>query len=419
MTVQLNSGQISLGTCEPWRAHQQQPGTYTMPRRYASPIISPTDYQAGPIDSGIDIARPPARFDDPVDEPRAAPFYESATREDGSSRGFRHDNDSSSSPSSVNVPGAGVAASCPINKTYLTRTPEPISAGTAQQSHDTTFVAEEGLRTRKRARESHDVDGPGTGSLPCKKRRLRLQLITSRLSLPFSLPATHILNRESEEDTPVISRFVKRAAMASKKAGHQTTLVRKAAILNRIRLNIRQAAASRGHERGWRMTEMGALGHSIQLVTDSTGAMFPGRSGEQVPGPIVPRIWRPHTTSPAAAVGLSTLASLAAEVGKAEDPKMPEAPELPMTAPSQVMEPPEPPPTSIMTPMAGADEDEASFPSPDMDYRYADLSDDDMDDVYADFGVLFGGRAESPEKSREDGFYEEYLDEVDGITWAS
>jgi hypothetical protein len=73
-----------------------------------------------------------------------------------------------------------------------------------------------------------------------------------------------------------------------------------------------------------------------------------------------------------------------------------------------------------MTPMAGADEDDVSFPSPDLDYRYADLSDDDMDDVYADFGALFGGRAESPEKSREDGFfYEEYLDEVDGITWAS
>ena len=48
----------------------------------------------------------------------------------------------------------------------------------------------------------------------------------------------------------------------------------------------------------------------------------------------------------------------------------------------------------------GEDEDDAfAFPAPDLDTRYADLSDDDMDDVYADFGVLFGGGGSGSESA--------------------
>lgn len=257
----------------------------------------------------------------------------------------------------------------------------------------------------KRGRAFHDVDGPGTSHLSSKKRRLRRELITSRLSQPFSLPATHILNRDTDEDTPVISRFVKLAALGAKKAGHQTTLVRKAAILNRVRLNVRQAAVTRGHDRIWRMTRLAAMSHGLQLVTDSTGAMFPGRSGEQVPGPIVPRAWRPHTTASHSSLPETMVARLPSEPPQA------------MIEPQPVVVPP---PTSIMTPLAGADEDEASFPDSDLDSRYADPSDDDADDVYADFGVLFGGGADASEGGEEDEhYYEEYLDEVDGIIWSS
>ncbi|KAF3005228.1 hypothetical protein E8E14_002467 [Neopestalotiopsis sp. 37M] len=272
--------------------------------------------------------------------------------------------------------------------------------------------------TYKRARAMHDVDGPRTSHLSSKKRRLRLQLITSRLSQPFSLPATHILNRDTDEDTPVISRFVKLAALGAKKAGHQTTLVRKAAILNRVRLNVRQTAVTRGHDRIWRMTRMAAMSHGLQLVTDSTGAMFPGRSGEQVPGPIVPRAWRPHTT--ASPPMMSSLAVSDAYITgpKEHEQQQPQPQPQPEPAPhptSTLL-----PTTSIMTPLAGADEDEASFPDADLDSRYADSSDDDVDGVYADFGVLFGGRADSPDGAEEDEhYYEEYLDEVDGIIWSS
>src|SRR5277367_2581718 len=48
-------------------------------------------------------------------------------------------------------------------------------------------------RPFKRRRPLWDVDG-GT-SEGKKKRRLRLNLITSRLSQPFSIPATNIVNR--------------------------------------------------------------------------------------------------------------------------------------------------------------------------------------------------------------------------------
>ena len=43
----------------------------------------------------------------------------------------------------------------------------------------------------KRRRSRLDVDGPNTADLSFKKRRLRFQLVTSRLSQPYSHPATH------------------------------------------------------------------------------------------------------------------------------------------------------------------------------------------------------------------------------------
>ncbi|KAF7514643.1 hypothetical protein G7054_g15136 [Neopestalotiopsis clavispora] len=78
------------------------------------------------------------------------------------------------------------------------------------------------------------------------------------------------------------------------------------------------------------------------------------------------------------------------------------------------------PPTSIMTPLAGAGEDEVSFPSADLDPRYHDTSDEDADDVYADFGVLFGSRADSLNGAEEDEhYYEEYPGEVKNIIYSS
>lgn len=293
------------------------------------------------------------------------------------------------------------------------------------------FLSPSAPRPAKRGRALHDVDGPGTGSLSCKKRRLRLHLVTSRLSQPYSWPATHILNRESGDDSPVLSRFLKFAAMgALKKAGHQSALVRKAAILNRVRIGVRQAAVLRGHTVIAGMAARGnSLSHGLQLVTTSntsaTGARFPGLAPNPYDHPIPPA-WRPHTTafhpSPPRLSSPDRGGSAGSSTSSSEDinPNSVMACRPPPPARTSVL--PRPSPLSLQV----EDEDEVSFPSPDLETRYADLSDDDLDDVYADFGVLFGSGVRSPEGGSGNGeggggdhFYEEYLDELDGIRWVA
>lgn len=76
----------------------------------------------------------------------------------------------------------------------------------------------------KRRRLSSDVDGNGEQSPGAKKkRRLRLLLITSRLSPPFSIPATYIVSR----GTSKIAVWARQRALGR-------WFLRKAAILNRV-----------------------------------------------------------------------------------------------------------------------------------------------------------------------------------------
>jgi hypothetical protein len=77
--------------------------------------------------------------------------------------------------------------------------------------------------SRKRGRAAADIDGEHS-CLQKKKRRLRLTLITSRLSPQFSYPATNIVDRGSSK-----------IAVWAKQRGMGQNLLRKAAILNRIR----------------------------------------------------------------------------------------------------------------------------------------------------------------------------------------
>lgn len=96
-----------------------------------------------------------------------------------------------------------------------------------------TFLPSQSLLpdSRKRGRATADIDGEHS-CLQKKKRRLRLFLITSRLSPQFSHPATNIVDRGSSK----IAVWAKQKAMGR-------NLLRKAAILNRIR---RQAVSARG-----------------------------------------------------------------------------------------------------------------------------------------------------------------------------
>lgn len=80
-------------------------------------------------------------------------------------------------------------------------------------------------RPFKRRRALSDVDGDGNEGR--KKRRLRLHLITSRLSRPFSQPATNIVNRG-----------LSKIAIWGKTRAPGRNDLRKAAIMNRVRLRM-------------------------------------------------------------------------------------------------------------------------------------------------------------------------------------
>lgn len=82
---------------------------------------------------------------------------------------------------------------------------------------------------RKRCRPLNDVDGENSAGSRKKKRRLRLFLITSRLSPIFSQPATYIVDRGSSK-----------IAVWAKQKSLGRNLLRKAAILNRIRKREKQ-----------------------------------------------------------------------------------------------------------------------------------------------------------------------------------
>ncbi|KAH7371234.1 hypothetical protein BKA66DRAFT_396599, partial [Pyrenochaeta sp. MPI-SDFR-AT-0127] len=88
---------------------------------------------------------------------------------------------------------------------------------------------------KKRSRAVADIDGEHS-CMQKKKRRLRLFLITSRLSPQFSHPATNIVDRGSSK----IAVWAKQKALGR-------NLLRKAAILNRIK---RRAILAREAEEG-------------------------------------------------------------------------------------------------------------------------------------------------------------------------
>ena len=77
----------------------------------------------------------------------------------------------------------------------------------------------------KRSRPRTDVDGEGSENMQRKKRRLRLHLITSRLSRPYATPPTHINSRRAV-----------RVGVWARQRVLGRDLLRKAAILNSIRI---------------------------------------------------------------------------------------------------------------------------------------------------------------------------------------
>lgn len=94
-----------------------------------------------------------------------------------------------------------------------------------------------------------------------KKRRLRLHLITSRLSSPFSVPASNIVNRGGCAKNLVLGGRKRFGAGVKKDVGKN--VLRKIAILNRIRL---QMDGARGCMRGCHFVNRGK--ERVELALD-------------------------------------------------------------------------------------------------------------------------------------------------------
>lgn len=82
----------------------------------------------------------------------------------------------------------------------------------------------------KRHRLDTDVDGEDSVGLQRKKRRLRLNLVTSRLSRPYATPPTHILSRKT-----------RRTGSWMRPRDRIRSPLRRAAVLNAIRVKRRPA----------------------------------------------------------------------------------------------------------------------------------------------------------------------------------
>lgn len=126
--------------------------------------------------------------------------------------------------------------------------------------------------SRKRRRPLTDVDGTRDYN---KKRRCRLQLITSRLSAPFAVPPTNIPERPS--NGPRATLFNKeRPKSLITPSSH---LLRKAAILNKIRRDAMKAKeeqekAVEEARRQFRFVVHGVLGFKLFVKLQATDDDF-------------------------------------------------------------------------------------------------------------------------------------------------
>ena len=136
---------------------------------------------------------------------------------------------------------------------------------------------------RKRSRDLTDVDGDNSDTVQRKKRRLRRDLITSRLSRPYASPATHI-----------ISRSAVRLGIWTGRRYIGRNVFRKAAILN----SMRREKANEYAERGIVLPEATSFGAGDERADADIAAVnkkssreiavndLPPRQGADVPSPV-------------------------------------------------------------------------------------------------------------------------------------
>ncbi|KAK0704428.1 hypothetical protein B0H67DRAFT_557240 [Lasiosphaeris hirsuta] len=267
-------------------------------------------------------------------------------------------------------------------------------------------------RSLKRRRPDTDVDGFNTAGVGCKKRRLLQQLITSRLSQPFSSPATHIRCRESTVSGD--RRYMRIAAIVATRRqqgagavpGQQSftphpspsSMLRRAAVINRLRLRIRSEAGDDCDVEAANLTADPVVSPS-QGVGAIAAVRLPMASEphHDTPPPLTPVI---RASPPGSPAGL-----------RPTEPtlRLPPSPRLrPLRSPELRSSRP-----AIDLDEDDLDDESVAFPTSEHESRYGD----EPDDVYADFGVIFGGGEDDSSDDEPGEHFEDYLDDLDGIPW--
>ncbi|KPM36389.1 hypothetical protein AK830_g10168 [Neonectria ditissima] len=298
------------------------------------------------------------------------------------------------------------------------------------------------FRGVKRRRNISDVDGFNTVDMSSKKRRLRIDLITSRLSQPYSQPATHILNREGQDSGD--KRFLKMATTldSSRRAVylHATSFLRYAT-MNCLRKRLSQVhhhpgsfvrrddqeaaamvASKSSLKVAWRpqSLEASSAGKSLRVSADPIDGVYaspvvlspspsPSPPMSSRSQPASPKHILPHGKPPACR--LSSPAALPLPVTDLAATKKRTSPRI------YPVQSPELRPSSSLSQLDDLEEDSFAFLHP-ADDDWDDLGDDNQDGVYSDFNVMFGQDSTDGE-TKDERTYEEYLDELDGICWVS
>lgn len=310
----------------------------------------------------------------------------------------------------------------------------------------------------KRRRHGQDVDGPNTAGLACKKRRIRIDLITSRLSQPYSQPATHILNREGMDSGD--KRFLKMATAidSARRIAHlHATSILRFSVMNRLRKRL--GLGRPGIAGGSSTTSSSARAsptHTAEVNAFSTTAK-PMWQPQSIQMTSSAKYLRPSGSGPGSPAAIAATAGYTEKspLSKAMVPKTPPAIQMSNPAalplPSSDLAAAHSRPTTRMHPVHSPElrahhddefeEDSFAFLHGGIwDYGNDEGEDDDgksgsggagdvtddTESVYSDFSLIFGGggagtgAVTSPESlPHEDHSYEEYLDELDGISWVT
>lgn len=186
---------------------------------------------------------------------------------------FSHDTDRNAYTDAAN------ASPTPSSSSFAFRVAAPpVPLNFSRHSHDTAVHSTSPVSRRDdtclKRKRTNELDHPGPIR---KKRRLRLTLITSRLSLPFAVPTTHIVDRGRS-----------RIAVWAKQKALGRSLLRKAAILNRVTRKVEtaiekspnMAAGRRGEiellrRKGIEMTRLARLRGSLATVNSTRPVGIP------------------------------------------------------------------------------------------------------------------------------------------------